>query len=239
MAPKISTSEMGIFTLPPKLSFDSEDDGLKDEVGLSVNDKTSLLATSCMERFATLKHKWTKTFLEVEAGYSAVVKDLKQLQTYASGCKRLIGHPDVNDAGERTTLWSKIYQLGDILRNQNSDVEPLNTTTSGKLLEVQHKQDALRHELQIATMELESSTRGLEEVTQTSLNRIAVLEATLAEYEKRFQYILLILLEVKRQGQPVFPPTGSPSVSSLTLASLQEQLRVLTSKVDNCSSIPA
>ncbi len=56
MAPKISTSEMGIFTLPPKLSFDSEDDGLKDEVGLSVDDKTSLLATICMERFATLKH---------------------------------------------------------------------------------------------------------------------------------------------------------------------------------------
>ncbi len=129
-----------------------------------------------------------------------VVKDLKQLQTYASGCKCLIGHPDVNDAGERTTLWSKIYQLGDILRNQNSDVEPLNTTTSGKLLEVQHKQDALRHELQIATMELESSTRGLEEVTQTSLNRIAVLEATLAEYEKRFQYILPILLEAKKKG---------------------------------------
>jgi len=125
--PKISTANLGIFTSPPKLSFDSDDDGIKDEEGLTVDEKASLLASICMERFATLKHKWTQTFLEVEAGYSTVVKDLQNLRTYASGCKLLIGYLDAVDAGESATVWTKIYQLGDLLKIQTSDVEHLTT----------------------------------------------------------------------------------------------------------------
>jgi len=169
---KILTAQLGIFTSPPKLSFDSEDDNLKDEEGLSVEDKTTLLATFCMERFGTLKQKWTQTFLEVEAGYSSVVSDLKLLQTYASGCKRLIGYPDAGDAGERTTLWSKIYQLSDILRNHSTDVERFNNVTADKFHELQRQQEALRQDVHVVSVDFEASTRGLEEVIQASISKI-------------------------------------------------------------------
>jgi hypothetical protein len=144
--PKISTADLGIFMSPPKLSFDSEDDGPKDESDLMVEDKTTLLATICMERFANLKHKWTQTFLEVEASYSSVVKDLQHLHTYVSGCKHLRGYPDATDAGDSTTLWSKICQLGEMLQLQTSDVEQISSTTTERLRDIQHQQDSLRQE---------------------------------------------------------------------------------------------
>jgi len=233
---KISTADLGIFMSPPKLSFDSEDDDLKDETVLTVEDKTTLLATICMERFANLKHKWTQTFLEVEASYSSVVKDLQHLRTYASGCKRLIGYPDATDAGDSTTLWSKIYQLGDMLQLQTSDVEQISSTTTERLMDIQHQQDSFRQEFQVATIDLETTTRGIEESTQAASNKIALLEATVAEYEKHFTYILPILMDLKRNGPTGTPSAAIPNVSSLTLAGIQEQLRVLSSKVDNVTT---
>jgi hypothetical protein len=237
--PKISTANLGIFTSPPKLSFDSDDDGIKDEEGLTVDEKASLLASICMERFATLKHKWTQTFLEVEAGYSTVVKDLQNLRTYASGCKLLIGYLDAVDAGESATVWTKIYQLGDLLKIQTSDVEHLTTMMSAKLGDVQHQHGALRQDLQLATIELETSTRGTEETVHAANLKIASLEATIAEYERRFAYILPILVDLKRQGpQAPHLPSVTPSVSSLTLASVQEQLKALSAKVDRAATQP-
>jgi hypothetical protein len=123
-----------------------------------------------------------------------------------------------------------------MLQLQTSDVEQISSTTTERLRDIQYQQDSLRKEFQVATIDLEATTHGIEESTQAASNKIACLEATVAEYEKRFTYILPILMVLKCNGPTGIPSAAIPNVSSLMLTSLQEQSQVLSSKVDNITT---
>jgi len=101
---RLSPHNGGLLTSVPSLSFDTSVDGDDFTSDPDWSDHSTLVfqVRHLSTHFASLKAKWCKAFMEVDAGYSVLVRNLHQLQENTSAIRVDLGTPPMDSMFQST-----------------------------------------------------------------------------------------------------------------------------------------
>jgi len=216
-SPKFASKDSGIFALVPALSFDSDgDESDYGDAALSPEEITSLLR-EYKKRFTSLKHKWTQTFLEVEASHTLVIKDLLLLHKAARMLKTVVGVPDLP---LNMSVATSLQALSDDVKVVVSTQADTNATVDSVL----KTQQDFRQTIIEAVEENESHFSSVTQEFKSMKDFLNQLNSVVKEHEKRFGIIFPILKEFKRNSsQPQFTAMAELQEVKSQVVALQQK----------------
>jgi hypothetical protein len=219
-SPRFLSEDTGIFSAPPQLSFDVEDEDLNPFSSLANSQLADLVALlkEFHHRFVGLKTKWAHTFLEVDTSHTLVVKDLKSLHDQTKNFKvKLLAVEDLCKKMDSTFSF-KLQHLEDCLTTfgmkedtQMAHLERLST-------DVQSCQESL-----ISTSaDLSHQIQGLTSTLAALETKLGVIDKMTKEFDKRFSIIFPILKDARHS-----------KAASTHFLEMQQQLQDLSEKVNS------
>jgi hypothetical protein len=218
-SPRFLTDTAGIFSTPPQLSFDVDDEELNPFATLSASQPEDLVALlkEFHSRFVSLKTKWSQTFLEVDASHTLVVSDLKVLHDQTRSFKaQLLAVAELCKNTESAVLF-KLQHLTDRVQFlEHSNVTHVDQLQQFKD-DVQHCQDNVVSTSEDLSFQVQTVTSSL----ATLETKLGVADKLMKEFDKRFSIIFPILKDMK-QSRFVSPQ----------LVEIQQQLLDLTDKIN-------
>jgi hypothetical protein len=217
-SPKFATKDSGIFALVPMLSFESDGEEPDQMESTLSPEEVSALLKEYKKRFASLKSKWTQTFLEVEASHALVVKDLLLLHKSSSVLRSIIGTPDPKSSAP---LMTSVKVLSDEVRN----VATAQADTHASVNSVLKTQQDFRQSIIEAVEENESHFLSAVQELTSMKDQISQVTLSVKEHEKRFSIIFPILQEFKQSS------ARSSAPASAELLALQNQVESLKQKL--------
>jgi len=229
MSPFAQEQSGSLLNLIPTLSYDDSVDS--SESGFSPEDLELRDIATYVGKFRAnfhhLKQKWMRAFVEVEAGYGLVVKDLQKLGQATIMCQQNIGsHPISDDkatigsrpmSDDKATLWSSFTALQGTVLSATTSL----TGHATQIGELSHQQTSLT---QMVTA-LEDTTDYVSSSLDTEVHH---LEKDLRAIEQRMLKLLPLLNHLKgsRGSGNTLPPDQSTQLKD-RLDEYAQRLQVL------------
>jgi hypothetical protein len=219
-SPRFLSEMAGIFSVPPQLSFDVDDEDLNPFSSLADSQSADLVALlkEFHHRFVGLKTKWVHTFLEVDTSHTLLVKDLRTLHDQSKTLKvKLLAAEDLCKKTE-SSISFKLQCLEDCL-------QAFGIKESTHMAQLEH----IQNEVQSCRESLVSTSEDLSYQIQNSTLTLVALDSKLTaidkmmkEFDKCFSIIFPILKDVRHSKS-----------ASTHLSDMQQQLHYLSEKVNS------
>lgn len=195
-SPRLSTSTMGIFTVAPNLSFESDDDDVIVDELETKQDKLKVVTAlnEFRRRFLSIKYKWTQAFLEVEESHMSVVKDIKTLRDATSTLKRAIGRPEGMFEGTKEGIWAGLGYIAKQFQSSNT----MCNSVKDDVISINNRLVDFNQVLTEAIEEHELQTKTTNMKLTAAVQKLGDMEAKIQEYERRFTLIFPLLMDLKQ-----------------------------------------
>lgn len=248
-----------MFDFQPTLSFDSTDSSVIGRLAESEDNWRSLVSPTQLlqyidtinKRVKQIKMAWSKPFRDIESSYKLLVADLQVLNDNITILHTQVGNPIQVKGADPASLWSAL----DILSKAQSDLEASSEGLEDNLISkfVEHlehhpsfqqtlegierldhltamvdaRMTALENSLRIHGERFKHVKQVLQHIPQLMQSdqnpRLDALEARLDAYERN--------IPIRSQTHFTDPPTQNSSTLEETIASMQEEIRLLKQRV--------
>ena len=147
LSPKHSDSNVGIFSIVPKLSFDSVDSdktaGSQDVKDLGADEEGVPIKLRSLEsKIRAIKTAWPKPFLDIEASYMSMVNDIKRLGEKAMDLATAIGE---DNNGKFPSLWKAVSSLSTSCEGIHANQRVFQTDLSAGLADIDRAKVDIRY----------------------------------------------------------------------------------------------
>ena len=242
VSPKYSTENLGIFVKPPTLSFESEDEDIENDPYFSnlsdANGALKGVLTKMRANFMRLRDKWTQTFLEVEESHVNLVKDLQSIKKTSTALRKIMGKPDNKLAWERKTLWEGIETTA-VRFDEKTRAISADCIKVGKNVEsITSEQHEMKQLILEAMAERSSTEVDLKQSLALANLQIQALEDKTAEYDKRFNIIYPLLLDMRAKLANQNISSNASTHPQVELRNLYDKIEALENKVDLAVAFP-
>ena len=217
-SPRFLSDSAGIFSVPPQLSFDVDDEDLNPFSVLAESQAPELvtLLQEFHQRFVNLNLKWSHTFLEVDAGHALVVKDLQTLHEKSKSLKASLNFLEDGNKKLSASFTTQLQELDAGFHH----VSDLCALTSNQLFntkeEIKSFQESFSASLDDVSLQSQTATAAL----ATLDAKLSTLDRLSKEFDKRFTILFLIIKEFHQA-----------KVSSPTLLDIQQSVAELQEKL--------